>query len=161
MQSTRQNVPRRPLYRGDVVLVMFPFTDLTATKRRPAVVLWAAPDQADFTVAFISSKDVTSLTTGEMALLSTHPEFALSGLTASSKLRAAKLVSLSRSLVTRYLGRLGPSLTADLDRALILALGISTAPYREDGRQDERRRLAALHKTGGTNIIIADLGIIC
>ena len=45
----------RPVARGDIVLVSFPFSDLSATKRRPAAVLWADPAQADFTLAFISS----------------------------------------------------------------------------------------------------------
>jgi hypothetical protein len=94
-----------------------------------------------------------------MALLSTHPEFTLSGLTASSKVRATKLVSLHRSLVTRFIGRFGPLLTADLDRALVLALGINTVPYREEGRLDERRRLEAQYQAGGSISILADLGL--
>ena len=149
----------RPLARGDIVLVHFPFTDLSSTKRRPAVVLWAALAQTDFTLAFISSQDVTVLSIEEMALLPTHPEFALSGLSSASKVRPTKLVTLNRSLVTRWLGRLGPLWMWDLDRALVTALGINTVPYREEGRQEERQRLAALHAAGGAGSVLADLGV--
>jgi mRNA interferase MazF len=149
----------RPLTRGDIVLVRFPFTDLSATKRRPAVVVWADPAQTDFTLVFISSQNVATLTFGEVALLPTHPEFVLSGLSAPSKIRATKLVTLNRSLITRWLGRLGPLWASDLDRALVAALSINTVPYREEGRQEERRRLTALHTAGGSTSVLADLGL--
>ena len=141
------------------MLVPFPFTDLSSTKRRPAVILWADPAQQDFTLAFVSSQHVTSMGAGEVALLPTHPEFSLTGLSAPSKIRATKLVTLSTGLLTRYLGRLGPLITADLDRALADALGINTVPYREEGRQNERTRLTALHAAGGPDAILADLGL--
>jgi mRNA interferase MazF len=150
---------RRPLARGDIVLVPFPFTDLTATKRRPAVVLWADLDQVDFALAFISSRNVPAASSAEVVLLPTHPEFGLTGLAVPSRIRGTKLVTLTRSLITRWLGRLGPLLTAELDRALVVALGINTIPYRDEGRQEERRRLAALHGAGGAASLLADLGL--
>ena len=149
----------RPLARGDIVLVHFLFTDLSSTKRRPAIVLWADPGQTDFTLAFISSQNVTSVSAGETTLLTTHPEFPMSGLSVPSKILATKLVTLNRTLITRWLGRLGPLWIADLDRALVSALGINTVPYREQGRQEERGRLAALYTAGGQASLLADLGL--
>lgn len=148
----------RPLAHGDIVLVPFPFTDLLASKRRPAVVLWADPAQTDFLLAFISSRRVRA-EVGAVPLLPSHPEFALTGLTAPSMLRTTKLVTLSGALLRRWLGRLGPLLTADLDRALITALGINTAPERDAARREERTRLARLHAAGGTPALLADLGL--
>ena len=148
----------RPVGRGDVVLVPFPFTDLSSTRRRPAVVLCADLAQIDFTLAFVSSR-IDRMGIGEIALLPTHPEFALTGLSVASKIRATKLVTLSRDLLRRWLGRLGPLLAADLDRALVVALGISTAPFAEQGRRDERIRLGALHQAGGAPALLADLGL--
>lgn len=150
----------RPLFRGDVVLVAFPFTDLSQTKRRPAVVLWADPGQTDFALAFITSSGAASSAVGEVSLMPTQPEFSLTGLAVPSKVRAMKLVTLNRSLITRWLGRFGPLLTAELDRALVSALSINTAPYREQGREEERRRLAALHRAGGDTSVLADLGLL-
>lgn len=39
------------LKKGDIVLVAFPFTDSSATKIRPALVVWT--DQIDVTLCFI------------------------------------------------------------------------------------------------------------
>lgn len=148
----------RPIARGDIVLVPFPFTDLSATKHRPAVVLWAEPARVDFLLAFISSQRTRGGEVGTVSLLPTHPEFSLTGLAAASTVRTTKLVTLSGTLVRRWLGRLGPLLTADLDQALVAALGINTVPYREEGRRAERTRLATLHAAGGSAALVADLG---
>lgn len=149
----------RPIARGDIVLVPFPFTDLSATKRRPAVVLWADPSRADFLLAFISSQRIRGGEIGAVPLLPTHPEFSFTGLVAPSMVRTTKLVTLSGALLRRWLGRLGPLLTADLDRALIAVLGINTVAFREEGRRDERSRLGALQGAGGSAALVADLGL--
>ena len=149
----------RPITRGDIVLVPFPFTDLSATKRRPAVVLWADPARVDFLLAFISSQRIRGSEVGAVPLLPTHPEFSLTGLAAPSTIRTTKAVTLSGASLRRWLGRLGPLLTADLDRALVAALGINTVPYREEGRRAERARLATLHAAGGSAALLADLGL--
>ena len=46
---------KRPLNRGDIILVPFPFTDLSSHKVRPAIVLSPKPEAADVIIAFISS----------------------------------------------------------------------------------------------------------
>lgn len=48
------------LKKGDVVLAPFPFTDLTQTKLRPAVIVWASAT---------GSNDVTLLLTPASAVL--------------------------------------------------------------------------------------------
>jgi len=151
--------PARPLARGDVVLVPFPFTDLSATKLRPAVVLRANPERDDVVLAFVGSQRIGYGGVGEVGVLPTHPEFVLTGLRAPSTVRASKIVTVARPLVRRWLGRLGPLLLADLDRALVAALGIDTTPIREEGRRNERARLLALHTAGGARALLADLGV--
>jgi mRNA interferase MazF len=85
----------RPLARDNIVLVYFPFTDLTSTRRRPAMVLWADPGQGDFILAFISSQNLFSPAPDETVLLPTHPEFILSGLSVLSKIRPLRALEIS------------------------------------------------------------------
>jgi hypothetical protein len=99
-----QSRSTRPIVRNDVGLVPFPFTDLSTTKWRPMVVVWTDPMHIDFTLAFISSQQIGSIGVGEVALLPTHPEFALTGLSIPSNIRVANLVTLSR-IITAALAR--------------------------------------------------------
>ena len=44
----------KPLHYGDVILVPFPFADLTGQKMRPAVVVSVDPQGLELIVAFIT-----------------------------------------------------------------------------------------------------------
>ncbi len=116
-----------PLARGDIVLAAFPFADLSSTKRRPAVVIRTNFALGEFTLAFVTSQHVAFALADEVLLLPSHPEFPLTGLSVPSKIHAGKLATLTPSLLTRRLGRLGPLLTAEFNTALLAALGLSAS----------------------------------
>lgn len=61
----------QPLRRGDIVLVPFPFTDLSGHKVRPAVIVSPDPVGVDILLAFISSVVPTTPHFTEQALLDT------------------------------------------------------------------------------------------
>jgi len=93
-------VPGRPLVRGDIVLVPFPFTDLSARKVRPGIIISADPQRTDVILAFISSiVPIQQAVTSDFVLHSTHPEFPLTGLKRSSIFKMGKLLTLDRSMV--------------------------------------------------------------
>src|SRR2546422_6337121 len=95
----------RAVHQGDVVLVPFPFADLSGSKVRPAVVVSADPQDAELVLAFITSVLTNRSPRGaDVELLRSDPEFHLSGLKVDSLIRLDKLVTLSRSVISRRLG---------------------------------------------------------
>lgn len=92
--------------KGDIVLIPFPFTDLTGLKNRPTLVLVSSEN--DITVAFISSQ--LKPTSEFEILVSPSPE---NGLKKASLLKISKLATLEKSLI---LGKLGNLSKEDLDR---------------------------------------------
>jgi mRNA interferase MazF len=104
------------LQKGDLILVPFPFTDLTATKIRPALVIWT--DQLDVTVCFISSQNLSKISVEEFIVEELDPEFSQTGLKISSKIMVSKIVTIERSLIKRKLGNLGSNLLSQLDQCL-------------------------------------------
>ena len=104
--------PTTTFERGAVVLVRFPFTDLTSSKQRPALVV-SSPDFLaagdDLLVAAISGQRVDR----PGRLDHVVAEWKAAGLLMPSVVRAGKLVTLHRDLIRRGLGRLSaPDLRA-------------------------------------------------
>ena len=118
-------MPQARLRRGDIVLVPFPFTDLTAEKLRPAVVVSPDPQEVDIVIAFISS----IMPTGEPAntdfqITLDHPDFSKSGLKKTSVFKMKKLLTIEKARIIRRLGQVSPTIQKELDRLLRNALGL-------------------------------------
>jgi mRNA interferase MazF len=98
----------RPLpARGDVLLVRFPFTDLSSTRIRPALVVGRVRGD-DLILAFITSRVAGFDPSVEHLLEPSDPEFSRTGLRVASLLRLDRLATLNQNLVYRRLGRIGP-----------------------------------------------------
>jgi mRNA interferase MazF len=107
--------------KGDILLVDFPFTDLSQTKLRPALVLWVDAIGDDVTLCFISSQDITNLSPEEFILDPSDPEFQNTGLRTISKVRVTRVVTLERRLIKRRLGQLGINQTQQLNSVILQA----------------------------------------
>jgi mRNA interferase MazF len=116
--------PVFPLQRGDIVLVPFPFTDLSGQKVRPALIISPDPVGNDILLAFISSVIPTAPQATDYILDTTHPAFPQTGLKAVSVFRMSKLAILHRSLILRRLGSTMPDLQKALDTCLKQAVGL-------------------------------------
>jgi mRNA interferase MazF len=111
--------------KGNVVLVEFPFTDLSQTKLLPAVVLALNLTIDEITLCFISSQQVDRLNVSEFALLDSDPDFPQTGLRISSKVRVTRITTLNRQLIVRRLGSLGKQHLQQLETSLIQAFQLA------------------------------------
>lgn len=106
--------------RGDVILVRFPFSDLRATKLRPAVVLAAHGE--DVVVVGVFSGIPASLKQTWLLLEAHHPHFAQSGLKRRSILKGEKLAVVHQSVIHSTIGSLHPELLDEVCRRVKAAL---------------------------------------
>lgn len=98
--------------KGDIVLIPFPFSDLSGAKNRPAVMLIETDE--DITVAFITTQIKWS--TGFDVLLTPSD---LNGLKKVSLIRLNKLATIDKDLVEGRLGSLNEPSLGLLNRNLI------------------------------------------
>jgi mRNA interferase MazF len=105
------------MQQGNVVLIPFPFTDLSGSKVRPALVLMATAQ--DVTLAFISTQLHWQEPT-DLLLLPT----ALNGLRKSSLIRLSKLATIDSTLAKGKLGELTSSELTQVKTNLRLLLDL-------------------------------------
>jgi mRNA interferase MazF len=98
--------------KGDIVLVNFPFSDMTGNKVRPACVL--ADDGRDVTLAFISS------VIGNSGIfdIKLKPN-SMNNLKKESLLKVSKLATLSRKIILGKIGVIKQTEINDVDKLLV------------------------------------------
>ena len=79
--------------KGKIILVPFPFTDLTAGKFRPALVIYEG--EKDVVMAFISSKIPSELSEVDILITKDHASFRKAGLKVDSVIKLDKIATRS------------------------------------------------------------------
>lgn len=102
-----------------VVLVPFPFDDLSSSKVRPAVCLTdPIGPHRHVILAFITSRVPVQLLATDLVLDSSAPDFTSTGLRISSTLQLHRLMTATTALIRRELGQLSPRMRAEVDDRL-------------------------------------------
>lgn len=108
--------------KGKIVLVPFPFTDLTAAKLRPALVIYEG--EKDAVLAFISSKIPSELSKVDILIKESHPGFKKSGLKVDSVIKLDKIATVLKDLIVGELGELDDELKKEVNQKLKIIMGI-------------------------------------
>jgi mRNA interferase MazF len=105
--------------KNKIVLVPFPFDDLTASKVRPAVCLTDEIKPYDHIVlAFITSRVSANATATDLVIDKSEADFAKTGLKVSSTIRLHRLMTVSKSIIRRELGELSASQQIEIENRL-------------------------------------------
>lgn len=105
--------------RYSVVLVPFPFDDLTGSKVRPAVCLTDAIGvHRHVVLAFVTSVVPSRLEPTDLLLDPSSADFARTGLRVRSALHLHRMVTVSAKIIQRQLGVLTPNLQVQVQQRL-------------------------------------------
>ena len=104
--------------KGKIVLLPFPFTNLTAAKLRPALVLYEG--EKDVIVVFISSKIPSKVLEVDILITRDHAGFGRTGLKVDSviKLDKIEIATVLKDLVVGELGELDEELRQEVNQKL-------------------------------------------
>ena len=113
------------MIRGKLVLVPFPFDDLSGAKVRPALCLTEpiGPNR-HVILAFLTSRIDPELSATDIVLEASAPGFAETGLRFASTLKLHRVVTLTTSLIRRELGALPPNLQREVNDRLRHLFGL-------------------------------------
>jgi mRNA interferase MazF len=94
-----------PFSVGDVVMIVFPYTDLSSSKLRPAVLMTHPDRDGDFIAAAL-----TSQAGHDSSLPLSNADMAAGSLKKDSYIRADKLFTFHTSIVRRNIGQVKPGI---------------------------------------------------
>jgi mRNA interferase MazF len=104
--------------KGDIILVRFPFTNLSGSKLRPAVILFETT--LDFTACFIT----TQINWEEPSDVLLSPS-QTNGLRKESLIRTSKIATIDRELAKGLLGKLNQEELMDMESKLKILLQLT------------------------------------
>ena len=113
--------------RGTIILTPFPFTDLSNSKVRPALVVSSEKrNDNDVIIAFITSvTDVDNSLETNILLNSNESFFKETGLKVSSIIRTDKLATIDKNIILGELGYLNSQLLSTVNEKLRIVLGMN------------------------------------
>ncbi|NOZ46005.1 MAG: type II toxin-antitoxin system PemK/MazF family toxin [Chlorobi bacterium] len=103
--------------KGDIVLLPFPFTDLSGSKNRPAIIL--IENELDITVSFIT----TQIKWKESTDIIIQPN-ELTGLKKESLIRLSKIATIDTDIVLGKLGEVNQATLNHIDENLRILFGL-------------------------------------
>jgi mRNA interferase MazF len=104
--------------KGDIILIPFPFSDLTSIKTRPALVLISG--FYDVTVAFITSKTLKS-GVNDLEIQANSGN----GLKVDSIIKLDKIATIDKKLALGVLGQLSSIELKTVDQRMLLVFAIN------------------------------------
>ncbi|RME47664.1 MAG: type II toxin-antitoxin system PemK/MazF family toxin [Caldilineae bacterium] len=105
--------------RYKIVLVPFPFDDLSSHKVRPAICLTEPiGPHRHVVVAFITSRLPAEALATDLIIRTDDAEFKATGLRVSSAIQLHRLMTITTSLIRRVLGELPPPMQTQLKSRL-------------------------------------------
>lgn len=138
--------------KGKIVLVPFPFDDLSTAKVRPALCLTdPVGPYRHIVLAFITSRVPPDLFETDLVLDSHQPGFTATGLRVSSIVQLHRMMTISASLILRELGELSSELQ---DQSAKSSANCSRCPSRRKESAALRRgpMLSPASQQGGKHI---------
>ena len=109
--------------KGKIVLIPFPFDDLSTTKVRPALCLTGPiGSHRHIVLAFLTSTLPVDRLDSDIVLDDDAADFSSTGLHVTSTLRLHRLMTVSADLIMRELGELPMSLKQQVDETLAALL---------------------------------------
>jgi len=102
--------------KGKIVLIPFPFTDLTVAKLRPALVIYEGEE--DVVVASISSKIPFVPSEIDVLITKNDANFSKTGLKVDSVLKLDKIATVLKSLIVGELGELTEELQQEVNQKI-------------------------------------------
>jgi mRNA interferase MazF len=103
--------------KGDILIIPFPFSDLTGSKRRPALVLADLPGD-DIILCQITSQQNRD----SFAIAIESTDFVNGSLPVSSNIRPTRIFTADKNIIVRKAGTISPVTFAKVSKVLIILL---------------------------------------
>ena len=98
--------------KGKIVLVPVPFTDLTAVKLRPALVLYEG--DKDIISVFISSKIPSEPSETDVFITKNHSGFKTAGFKLDSVIKIDKIATILKDLIVGEIGEINEEISLEM-----------------------------------------------
>ena len=105
------------------MLIPFPFTDLSASKVRPAVIVSGFAQGEDIIAAFISSVK-SKIQKTDIVLNSYDKDFSKTGLKADSVIKTGKLATLDKKIILGEIGEISIDTEKEINKKIKILFGL-------------------------------------